>query len=148
MIEKFAEILKDLSILFSIPLKRDKIGACSLKIDEKLHIQLKLDKTEEFIFIGGNIINIYPGKFRENVFLQTLKANFQIPRIGSFAFNEKDSNLMMYEYVSLKDLNIDKLKNILGQFIEKAFLWMEAIKSDQPAPIEFIKEFEKKNGRY
>ncbi|KPK33448.1 MAG: hypothetical protein AMS24_01050 [Chlamydiae bacterium SM23_39] len=148
MIERFSEILKELGDIFSIHLKPDRIDACSLKIDEKLHIQLKLNKTEEFILIGGNIINIYPGKFRENIFFQTLKANSQIPKIGSFAFNEKDSNLVMYEYVPMNDLTTEKLKNILGQFIEKAFSWREAIESNQSAPLEFIKEFEKKDGKY
>lgn len=140
MIDKFEELIKDLSINLSIPLRVDEHGFCTIKVDEKVLIQLQLDKSKEFLFIGSFLTEIPPGKFREKIFIQTLKANGQIPKLGTFAFNDKTLELLLFEYLHFEKLTPKYLNEYLANFIEKAFDWKEAIESNQSAPKNFILE--------
>ena len=74
MLSRFEELLKDLGTDLSMELKPDKLNACTLKIDETLLVQLKIDESQSFLLLGSKISEIPPGKFRENVFSKTLPA--------------------------------------------------------------------------
>jgi hypothetical protein len=142
MTADFKEILTQLGIdldLFLTP-ENDKI--CTLKIDDKLIMQLELDESESNILIGTFLCDLPPGKFRENVFINTLKANGQIPLTGTFAFNEPSAKLAFFQYISLESVNLASLKKYLEHFIEKAMKWKEAIESGQSAPLAFEREIE------
>jgi hypothetical protein len=141
---KFEELLKNLGDELAISLKPDDLNACTLKIDDSFLVQLKIDKTQTYLFICSFITELPPGKFRENVFTKTLIANNKIPRVGSFAFNDHDSNLVLFEYLPLETLNTQNLKNTLAQFTEKGITWKEAIESGLAAPLEFLRELEHK----
>jgi len=136
----FEGLLKELSLDLSISLHAEDGSACSLKIDDKLLVAMQIDKTEEFLLIGSFLTELPPGIFRENIFLQTLKANSQIPKIGNFAFNEKNSALVLFERFPIVSLKGEELKDVLAQFTEKAIAWKEAIESDNIAPLEFLRE--------
>jgi len=142
MINQFEELMHELAHKFSIPLKPLIAGLCTFSIEGKLSVQLKLDKTEKMLFIGSFITEIAPGKFKENVFTQTLKANSQIPNIGWFAFNEKNSNLFLYEFIPMQDLTIKPLFNFFAAFVDKAMHWKKAIEAGQNAPLDFLRETE------
>lgn len=139
MFEKFQEILQKLSSSIELPLKVDKLNACTLKIEDKIKIQLKIDKTENFLIMIAMVVELPPGKFKENVFIQALKANAEIEKVGYFAFSEKNSNLVLFEYVN-RDISDKLLKALFCQFIEKAIEWKEAINNNLSAPLNFLKE--------
>lgn len=130
MMDQFESILEDLGKDFSISLKPDTLNSCTLKIDKKLLVQIKIDKTNTFLLIATEIEEIPPGKFRENIFTFTLLANNKIPRVGNFGFNDKNSKLILFEYIPLDTLKKENLKNTLASFIEKAFLWKNAIETN------------------
>lgn len=140
----FGNILKELGDELSLELAPDKINACTLKVEDKILVQMKMDKTESKLFICTFVAEIPPGKFRENVFTYTLIANSQAPRIGAFGFNKKDINLVLFEYLDLNNLNGKYLKEKLSQFIEKAISWKDAIDSGLSTPSYFSKYLEQK----
>jgi len=141
---KFEEILKNLGDDLAIVLKPDDLNACTLKIDDSFLVQLKIDKTQNYLFLCSFVTELPPGKFRENVFTKALIANNKIPRVGCFAFNDHDSNLVLFEFIPLDPLKTQNLKNTLAQFIEKGVTWKEAIESGLSAPLEFLRELEQK----
>lgn len=142
MINQFEELVRELAHHFSVPLKPLHEGICTFNIEHKVHVQFKLDKSLERLFIGSFITQIAPGKFKENVFLQTLKANAQMPNVGFFGFNENNSELLLYEYIQMRDLTIKPLLNIFAVFVEKAIHWKNAIDSGTSAPLDFLRETE------
>ena len=142
MINKFNELLTNLGIDLDILLTPEDNSRCSLKIDDKLIIQLQIDKTEENILVGSFISVLPPGKFRENIFVNTLKANGKIPLNTTFAFNEQSAELVLFKYLPLKELNVTLLKSNLETFIETAMKWKEALDAGQTAPIDFTREME------
>lgn len=144
MTTAFKEILTQLGIDLDLFLTPDDDRITSIQIDEKLLMQIELDESEQNILIGSFICDIPPGKFRENVFRNTLKANGQIPLSSTFAFNEPSSKLVLFQYLSLEKATMALLKKNLESFIEKAMNWKEAIESGMGAPASFEREIESK----
>ncbi len=139
MINKFEELMHELAQKFSILLKPLN-GLCTFRIEGKLEVQLKLDRSEKMLFIGSFLTEVPPGKFRENVFTQVLKANNLIPNTGWFGFNENNSSLFLYEYLPMENLNIKTLETFFALFVDKALEWKKAIEAGGSAPIEFLRE--------
>lgn len=141
MKEMIETVLNDLGVEIDFPLNLDENGSCSIIIDDKLTVQIEAFESE--MLIGTFLTEIPPGKFRENVFTQTLKANHLIPRRGTFAFNEISSQLTLFLFTPLPKLTASALHTILEGFVETAFLWKNAIESGQNSPVEFLRELEK-----
>lgn len=142
MAANFKEILTELGINLDLFLTPDNDKICTLKIDDKLIMQLELDESESYILLGSFICDIPPGKFRENVFVNTLKANGQIPLDSIFAFNEPTAKLALFSYIPLATVNLISLKSRLETFIDKAIKWKDAIEGGQAAPLFFERELE------
>ena len=142
MKNELEQILKNLGDMINISLEPDSEGLCAIRVDDKLTFEIQPDPSQEQILIGSLLTEIPPGKFKENVFTQTLKANNQIPRRGCFAFNEETSELVLFEYIFLHNLKAKHLKNILAEFIEKAMNWKESIEAGQEAPTDFLRKIE------
>lgn len=134
MITLFEEILQELGKDLSLDLKPDDLNSCCLNIDEKILVYIQIDKDQKALLIGIEILQLLPGKFQENIFCHALKANAQIPKIGTFGFNEKDSSLVLFEFIPLQTLKIEEVKKMLAQLIDKGILWKDAIESGNPAP--------------
>jgi len=142
MISLFEEILTNLGKDLAIELKPDHLNSCTLKIDNDFLVQLKINKEEESVLIISFLTEIPPGRFREDVFTNTLVYNNKFPKIGTFAFNSKDTTLVFFEYIKLVDTKTKNLKNILAQFIENASNWKKAIENGFAAPLEFSRSRE------
>lgn len=140
MKERIDLILSDLGKEINLPLSLDDTGSCSLIVDDKLIIQIEPSQSQ--ILIGSFVCQIPPGKYRENVFTNTLKANYLIPRVGTFAFNEMNAQLVLFEYLPV-NISTLELKNFLVSFIEKAFIWKDSVENGNSAPTEFLREIEK-----
>jgi hypothetical protein len=142
MIEKFNQFLIQLGIDLHLVLLPDPDGSVTIKVNKELIIQIKIDKTQSDILIGSFLCPLPPGKFRENILINTLKSNGEIPISSIFAFNEPSGELVLFKYLSLEKNDFQSFKHHLEEFIEKGMDWKEAISSGQAAPLAFIRELE------
>ncbi len=137
MIE-LAEILKHLSDDLKMQFQEDPTGSYSYQIDETITVQIELAKNEEDVVLGSFFAELPPGKFRENVLGNALKANYILNEPSFFAFSEQNHKLLLYQFLPLKNLNSQKLQEDLTLFSNKALLWQEAIKNNLAAPRDFL----------
>ncbi len=135
MSDQFQELLNELGKVFHLSLAVDKHHACSIQIQEHLTIQLQLDMAQENLCLFSKIIEIPPGKFRENVLREALKANaLPDPRIGIFAYMAASNHLALFQSYPIEMLNGERLSGFLGAFIEYGDSWHKAILNGQSAP--------------
>src|SRR5690554_6459151 len=126
MITQFEELLHDLNRFFELNLHVDKHNACSIQIHPELTIQLQLDLTQENLWVFAKLIEVPPGKFRENVLKEALKANaLAEPRVGVLCYLGLKNQLALYQKYPLTILNGEKLSGFLGAFLEMANSWRE-----------------------
>ncbi len=135
MIDRFQELLNELGHVFNLALHIDKHHACSIQVSEHLTVQLQLDSSQENLFLFAKVVEIPPGKFRENVLRETLKANALFdPRIGIFGYLSQTNHLVLFQRYPLEMLNGERLAGLLGAFLEFGDSWRQAISNGQPAP--------------
>ncbi|MES2274272.1 MAG: CesT family type III secretion system chaperone [Chlamydiota bacterium] len=135
MTNVFEALLHDLGRIFNLSLHVDKYNACSIRIHENLIVQIQLDISQEHLFFFSKLVEIPPGKFRENVLQEALKANgLADPRIGIFGYMAALNFLSLYQRYPLQVLNGDRLAGLLGAFLEYGESWRKAIANGQPAP--------------
>lgn len=129
--DRFANLLADLGALINVPLHPDPKRGCRLNIDNQLHIQITEDEPKDRLLIAAFVCDIPPGKFREKVLLETLKENNLYPRLGTFAYSERNNKLGLFSYVYYPGLTGDNFADFLGVFIEKIFTWKTGVETGQ-----------------
>lgn len=130
----FEELLQGLGKAFHLNLHIDHSYACSLQLRE-LVIQLQLDISQENLWIFTKLIEVPPGKFRENVLREALKANsLADPRVGTFGYVAATGQLALFQKYPLLILNGERLAGLMAAFIEMAEAWKKSIASGNPAP--------------
>lgn len=135
MINQFEELLAAIGKVFDLALHVDRSNACSIQIHDNLIIQLQLDVSQENLWIFSKLIEIPPGKFRENVLREALKANgLPDPRVGAFGYIAATNHLALFQKYPLTILNGDRLAGLMGAFLEMADNWRKAVASGQSAP--------------
>lgn len=132
--DRFSQILYDLSKELDTDLYPDQNRLCQINWEDKLSIQLQFDEAKDRLLVGVFICDVPPGKYREKLFKEALKSNAQFPRIGTLAYTDRNNKLTMFEYVYGENLHADKLAKFLEQFIAKATLWKEAVEQNKPLP--------------
>lgn len=135
MIDAFEDLLSQLGKILHLSLHLDKHHACSIQIREGLVVQLQLDVSQENLTLFSKVTEIPPGKFREEVLKEALKANGQAdPRIGVFGYLAPTNHLVLFQRYPLFLLTGERLANLLGAFYEWVALWKEAIEKGQTSP--------------
>lgn len=135
MIERFDEILKELGRTLRLPLHSDKHHACTIRLHGTHLIQLELDSSQENLLLFTKIIELPPGKFRENVLREGLKANsLRDPRPGVLGYFNTTNHLVLYQRYPLLILTGERLAAFVASFTEFADLWRKAIEGGNPAP--------------
>jgi hypothetical protein len=129
MIDRFEELLNELSAELSASLHPDKIGACTLKVDDAFDVRLEMDAHQENLLIATFICDIPPGKFRENTLKDALKCNGPLPQNGTLAYSERNNKLALFSYLRLAELNGRKLAVFLSAFLDKATQWRVGIET-------------------
>jgi hypothetical protein len=81
------------------------------------------------------IAEVPPGKLRENILRDALKAHFPYPELGSFGYSERNNKLSLFHYIPLSGLTGEKCATLLASFIDKALKWKEAIEMGQTAAL-------------
>lgn len=135
MTDRFEQLLFQLGPIFALPLHPDKVGACSIAVNPHLKVQLQLDLSQEKIFFFSKIIEIPPGKFRENVLKESLKSNgLPDPLAGILAYFPITNHLVLYQTYPLSILNGERLAALISSFLEMGENWYQAIKNGQSSP--------------
>lgn len=124
---RFQLLLNQLSEIVGTPLYADKSRACRLNINDQLHVQLEDEEEKERVLVASFIHELPPGKYRENVLKEGLKANDVYPRLGTFSYSERNNQLTLSAHLYYTEHNADKAADLLANFIEKALLWKDAI---------------------
>jgi hypothetical protein len=138
--DRFQEFLNQLSPLVHVPLYADKKRAVRLTINHTVHIQIEDEEPKDRLLLATFVAEIPPGKYRENLLKEGLKANALYPRLGTFAYSERNNQLTMFEYFPYLGLTGPKLADSLAVFIEKTLLWRGAIERGvMPSAREEIK---------
>lgn len=129
----FGSLLQELSPLIGIPnLHPDRHNACLIRFPDGLEVQMELDAQGLELTMLSSIGIIPPGKYRENVFREAMRANgMPLPLNGIFAYSKKGDNLVLFERIATKDLTGDKIHSAMLPFLEKARYWRETIASNQ-----------------
>lgn len=131
MMDPFAQLLNDLSLLLDTHLCPDKRGACKLNIDDTLHVQLEPNDTREKLLLFCFLSEIPPGKFRENVLRDALKTNADPSTLGIFGFSERNNQLVLFANLNFPYLTAKEILDFLHLFIAKAQTWKQAITTGQ-----------------
>lgn len=109
-------------------LKPDRYNSCLIKFLGDHYIQIEVDKSGNYLIIGCDLGEVVPGKYRENLFYEALKANNQpYPRYGFFAYSKQQDHLILMEMMALKELNAFQVAEFIPKLLEKAKIWKEAI---------------------
>ena len=138
MTDPFEEIIRQLGESLGLTLHVDKNRACVLKVHDALSIQIQTDSSQEKILIACFVIELPPGRFRENVLAEALKANhLPDPRTAIFGYLNAGNRLTMHQRYPLALLDGKKLAVLAANFIDYAELWHDVLKNGQssPAPI-------------
>lgn len=139
--DSFAALIEDLGKILSIPLKLDKNGICLIDFPkDKVEIQLEMEQGSDKLIIGSNIAPVPPGRYRQNLFEQALKANnLEVPRGGIIGFSPKSDMLALFLKIPTKELTAGQAASLLPLFKEKLIRWRDAIeKNETPALVGVV----------
>jgi len=135
MTDRFEEALRLFGNSLGLPLHIDKNGACAILV-KGVTIQLQPDSSYEKLIVGCKIIEINPGKFRENVLREALKANaLNDPRVGIFAYIGQINTLFLFQEYPFDLLTTgERIASLLSPFIKTCSEWKQAIQHGQVSP--------------
>ena len=136
MIDRFEEILRLFGNCLDLPLRIDKNNACAIQVKGVI-IQMQTDLSQERLLIGCKILEVGPGKFRENVLKEALKANgLADPRVGIFAYIPPINTLFLFQHYPFDILTTgERVASLIGPFIKTCTDWRSAIQNGQSAPV-------------
>lgn len=105
-------------------------NTCLIPMGNDLKVQFELDKEEKKLLIGCVLGNVTASAYRHKLFAEALRANgMPPPRYGILAYSQKTFNLLLFDYLDMRDLTGNKVSEYLAPFLEKAKTWKEAIAS-------------------
>lgn len=131
----FEELLQELGRYLHLELHTDQSGACSLLFASQIVIQLQLDSGQEKLVLFCKIAEIPPGKFRENVLMEGLKANaMPDPLPGIFAYLATTNHLVLYQSYPLFILNGERLAMFVTNLLNLAESWRTALLDGKAGP--------------
>jgi len=136
MIDRFEEVLHLFGQSLNISLHVDKNNACAIQV-KGIIVQMQADFSHEKLLVGCKIIEVGPGRFRENVLREALKANGQPdPRVGIFAYIAPINTLFLFQEYPFDLLTTgERIAALLSPFIKTCTEWKQAIQNGQPAPL-------------
>ncbi len=136
MIDRFEEVLRLFGNCLDLPLHIDKNNACAIQV-KGIIIQMQTDPSQEKLLIGCKIVEVGPGKFRENVLREALKANdLPDPKVGTFAYIIAINALFFFQEYPFDILTTgERVASLIGPFIKTCTDWRNAIQNGQAAPL-------------
>ncbi len=135
--DRFQTIIQELSKELATPLNPTGNSTCAIEFKGSLFTQIELSENQEMLIIVCVIDKIPPGKYREQVLTKALQENaLQSPLIGTLAFSRRTDELLLFANTPTVELTGPKLFDILLVLVDKAYLWQEAIRNNQPMPVD------------
>lgn len=135
MIDPFEVLIAQLGEALHLELFIDRHEACMLRIHHVLPVQLQMDRSREKLLAAAFIYELPPGRFREDVLCEALKANgLPDPRPGIFCYVAAENKLVLYADALITQITAEKLVNLLASLIDYAQLWREALERGSPSP--------------
>lgn len=137
--DAFGILLEDLGRMLHIQdLQPDRHNSCKIHFANGTEGTLEIDDARQVLIIAFDLGNPSPGKYRENLFCEALKANgASYPRGGNFAFSSRSERLFLTEELPMQDINADRIFQCLTPMKEKAKKWQDAITHGEIPPQEF-----------
>lgn len=133
--KNFASLIHELSELAGIAIETDIHEAVKLRINQKIPVQIEAETTGESILLMSQFIELPPGRFRENILKDALKANHmsdQHPSVLSYIL--KHNQLVLFQHVHAHALTGELLYGHLTIFVKRVESWREAIDSGKTSP--------------
>lgn len=130
--DMFGALLQELgTLLEATDLHPDRNNSCLIRLKSGLEIQLEIDRGGDFLLLGADLGTVPPGRYRENLFREALKANnMPYPLHGVLSYSHKSDHLVIFEKMHIKDLNGEKIAAEITPFTEKALVWKNAIQQN------------------
>lgn len=131
----FGSLLQELGKILEIPdLHPDRNNSCQITLKNGLSLQLEFDRSGQYIIIGADLGVVSPGRYRENVFREALKANdMPYPTHGILAYSKKSDRLVLFEKLRSHEITGEVIAAELIPFSEKAIIWKDAlVRSEVP----------------
>jgi hypothetical protein len=132
---RFEELIAQLAKILNIHLEAEKGMLCKLNIDGKFSVHLQYEESDDLLMMGCMIVEVPPGKFKENVLREALKVNDLLPRLGNMCFSEKGNKLAIYTHISFEGLDAEKFNDMMHNFIDYCYRWYNAVTSGNLAQI-------------
>lgn len=133
----FDELLKEFASFLKIELHSDQNEACCLQIDEKLKVQISPDK-KGCLVIFSLLEELCPGKFREEVLKEGLKANAMLVSERILGFSGKTGHLALHQFLNVDSLTGAQLFDAFLGFIEYATKWQTALYEGKTSPFSSL----------
>lgn len=137
--DAFDALLQELGKVLQVSgLHADAKGCCLLKLKGGIQVQLEVDRSGQSLLIVSELGQIPPGRYKENLFVEALKANgLPPPRRGTFAYSKQADSLVIFEMLELQNLNGQEIANTILPLLEKVRIWKEAItQGNVPVTVE------------
>jgi Tir chaperone protein (CesT) family len=132
----FDALLSEIGHALKLPdLHQDRNNSCLIKMPTGIDIQMEMHpRLQEFI-LGSDLGEVPLGRYRENIFMEALKANgMPYPQHGVLAYSTKSGHMVLYEKFHTRDLTGQRIADEIPLFIEKAKIWKDALeKGEIPA---------------
>ncbi len=131
----FHDLIHELGEFIGEDLKVDLNQSCCIEVNQILKIQIELDPPGEIILLMAKVIELPPGKFRENILRDALKANFLAEeKEGVLSYLERQNTLVLCQNLYTHSISRDILYAHLMQFIERSSKWLAAIEAGRSSP--------------
>ena len=127
--DRFQQLLYDLSELIEVPLYAEE-NLCRININDLFDVQMEYDSGKETVLLASFCAEIPPGRFRENVLKETLKANAIYPRVGTYGYVEQSNQLALFEIISLQNLSPEKFSDLLARFVDRVDRAKKAVENN------------------
>ena len=135
MKDPFEELLGQLSTVLELELQLDHHHLVALRIRDRLAIQIQENREKKQVLLIAGLCEVGPGKFRENVCAEALKANSGFAhRPGTLGYLAMKNMLTLHLAYPLEELDGKKLALLMSNFIEYAEQWQRAIEKGQVGP--------------
>lgn len=130
----FSQIIQDLSAKLGITLEASQGSVCKIHVKNSFFVQIEYLENRNLFIIASFIGNPTAGAFRQEVFLQALKASNYEESSISLAYSEKVPSLALQQLFP-STTSSPVICQEFSSFLEKVQLWKEALDQGSLASI-------------
>lgn len=134
---RYEEVLAVLSKEVDFHLSADSNNSCLLSFEDGFEIQVEMEPKTGLLVIGTALFEIPPGKYRENVFTEALKANHRVSfQAGILSFSPRKNSLILFEKIDLEFFKPVEILPLFQAFCHYSKIWRQALQMGHYGPSE------------